>query len=333
MPQPFRRAVQQLSLAPAERLGPGRIDRSPDAVAIRDQQKILRHVPDPVALPRLLFDALRQRRIQLGEFTGNQLMVMDIGVGADPADDLAMLVARRHRAGKKPTIGAVGTAQAEFNFISLAGADRLRPAGDRARNIVGVNDLAPFVAVEFPRTGARIFVDARIEPVQQSVGPRGPDMMRHGLGEGTEFRFALPQRLLRDHLLGDIGVRANQAYGSSVPVALDGGSDRNPARLAVAWTNDPVLGVIVANVARDGIAEFLFSGFAILGMDAPDPVLVGFVGRFRRQPVNQQIFRRPAIAEAGLSNRPPGRRSGRFAARAQVRPRVQARPPSRAVPG
>ena len=82
-------------------------------------------------------------------------------------------------------------------------------------------------------------------------------------------------------------------------VALDGGSHRNPARLSVAWANDPVLRGIVANVARDGIAEFLFGGFAILGMDAPDPVLMGFVDRFRRQPVNQQIFRRPAIVEAG----------------------------------
>ena len=123
--------------------------------------------------------------------------------------------------------------------------------------------------------------------------------MRHGLGQRAEFLFALPQRLLRHHLFGDIGVRADQADGLAVLVALDGGSDRNPAHLAVAGTNDPVLHGIFADVAGDGVAEFLFGGFAILGMDAPDPVLVGLVGRIRRQPVNQQIFRRPAIAEAG----------------------------------
>ena len=88
-------------------------------------------------------------------------------------------------------------------------------------------------------------------------------MVRHGFGEGAEFRFALPQRLLGDHLLGDIGVRADQAYGLSGSVALDSGSHRNPARLTVAWANDPVLRGIVANFARDGITEFLFGGFAV----------------------------------------------------------------------
>ena len=123
--------------------------------------------------------------------------------------------------------------------------------------------------------------------------------MRHGFGERAEFLFALPQRLLRHHLLGDIGMRADQADGFAVLVALDGGLDRNPAHLAVAGANDPVLHGVVADVAGDGVAEFLLGGFAILGMDAPDPVLVGLVGRIRRQPVNQQIFRRAAIAEAG----------------------------------
>ena len=274
--QPFRGAVEQFGLAPAERSGPGRVDRSPDAVAIGDQQKVLRHVPDPVALAGLFLDALRQRRIQFGELAGNQLVIMDIGVGADPADDLALLVARRHRPRQKPPERAVGAAQAEFDFVGFAAADRLRPHRDRGRKIVGVDDLAPLIAVEFAGTGARIFINARIEPVQQSVGPRGPDVMRHGFGERAEFLFALPQRLLGHHLLGDIGVRADQADGLAVRVALDGGSHRNPARLAVARTNDPVLHGVFANLARDGIAEFLFGGFAILGMDAPDPVLVGF---------------------------------------------------------
>ena len=187
MLQPFRGAVQQFGLAPAERSGPGRIDRSPDAVAIGDQQQVLRHVPDPVALPGLFLDALRQRRIQFGELVGK----------------LA---------------------------VSL---------------------------------------------------------------------LALPKRLLRHHLLGDIAVRADQADGRSILVALDGGFDRNPPRLAVARPDDPVLHAVFAHVAGDGIAEFPFGGFAVLGMDALHPVLMGLVGGIRRQPVNQQIFRRPAVAEAG----------------------------------
>ena len=37
---------------------------------------------------------------------------------------------------------------------------------------------------------------------------------------------------------------------------------------------------------------------AVVGMDAVDPVFVGFVGRVRRQAVDDQIFRRAAILEA-----------------------------------
>ena len=72
MLQPFRGAVQQLGLAPAQRARPCRIDRAPDAVAIRHQQQILRHVPDPVALAGLFLDALRQRGVELGELVGQR---------------------------------------------------------------------------------------------------------------------------------------------------------------------------------------------------------------------------------------------------------------------
>ena len=157
MLQPFRSTVQQFSFAPAQRSGACRVDRSPDAVAIRDHQKILRHVPDPVALPGLFLDALRQRRIQLGE-------------------------------------------------------------------------LVRKLAVSL---------------------------------------FALPQRLLRHHLLGDIGVRADQTDGPPLLVALDRGFDRNPARLAVAGANNPITHGVVAHRAGDSVAEFLLGGFAVLGMDAP----------------------------------------------------------------
>ena len=54
---------------------------------------------------------------------------------------------------------------------------------------------------------------------------------------------------------------------------------------------------VVADIVCDGVAEFFLGGLAILGVDAPDPVLVGFVGRIRRQSMDLQILRRPAIAE------------------------------------
>src|SRR6476661_3298287 len=91
----------------------------------------------------------------------------------------------------------------------------------------------------------------------------------------------------------------DQTDGLSVLIAFNRGLDRNPPRLAVARPNNAVLHRVVAHVARDGVTEFFLGGFAILGMDAIHPVVVRLVCRIRRQPVNQQILRRPAIAEAG----------------------------------
>src|SRR3984885_16246123 len=92
-------------------------------------------------------------------------------------------------------------------------------------------------------------------------------------------------------------MRADQPERLSGRVALDGGFDRNPARLTVAGADDPVSHRVVADIVCDRVAEFLFGGLAILGVNAPDPVLVGFVGSIRPQSMDLQIFRRPAIAE------------------------------------
>src|SRR4051812_129847 len=122
---------------------------------------------------------------------------------------------------------------------------------------------------------------------------------RELIGELAIFLLALPQRPLRFHLLGDIAVRADQADRLAVLVALDGGSHGNPAQLAVARTNDAVLHGIIAHAAANGIAKLLFGSFAIGRMDPAHPVFMAFVDRIRRQPMDQQIFRRAAIAEAG----------------------------------
>jgi hypothetical protein len=79
----------------------------PDAVAVGDQQQILRHVPDAVALAGFLLDPFGQRRIQFGElarklalfrfaFSKRALgfnLLGDIAMGADQTNRLAAFVA------------------------------------------------------------------------------------------------------------------------------------------------------------------------------------------------------------------------------------------------
>src|SRR3954447_4146576 len=106
MLQPFRSAVQQLSLAPPQRTSPRRVNGLPDPVAVRDQQQILRYVPDPVTFPGLFLHALCERRVQLGKLVREiaievfalpkcllrQNLLGDIGMSADQTDRHSMLV-------------------------------------------------------------------------------------------------------------------------------------------------------------------------------------------------------------------------------------------------
>ena len=53
---------------------------------------------------------------------------------------------------------------------------------------------------------------------------------------------------------------------------------------------------VVLVLARHRIEKMPQRPLAIVGMDAVDPVLMGLVDRVRRQAVDDQIFRRAAVA-------------------------------------
>ena len=104
--------------------------------------------------------------------------------------------------------------------------------------------------------------------------------------------------LLRQHPVGDVDMGADQPQRASLAVALDLGDDVDPARLAVVRPHDAVFGGIVLVAAGKRIEKMFDRAFAVVGMDALDPVLVGFVGRIRRQAVDDEIFGRAAVLEA-----------------------------------
>ncbi len=161
-----------------------------------------------------------------------------------------------------------------------------------------MNDFSPLLAIQFADARTRIFINARVEPVESPIGPRRPDMMRDSLSERAKLRFALAQCSLSQHLVGNIGVCADKANGLSCVVAFDDGLHRYPANLSIAWPDNSVQYVVVANVAFDGIAELFLSGFTVLRMNSPNPVFMGLIGCLRRQAMNDQIFRRTMVAEA-----------------------------------
>jgi hypothetical protein len=69
---------------------------------------------------------------------------MDIGVGADPVEDLAAVAADGLGKAQMPAVFAVGGAeQAEFDFIFRAGLEREDPALDDALTVVGMHHVEP----------------------------------------------------------------------------------------------------------------------------------------------------------------------------------------------
>ena len=107
----------------------------------------------------------------------------------------------------------------------------------------------------------------------------------------------LLQRQLGTLTVSDVDVRPDETQRIPFSVALDLGAHMNPAYLSVARTNDAVLRPIFAGAATNRPNEGLFVLFPVLRMDAANPIFVGLVDSFRRQPVNLQVFGRAAILE------------------------------------
>src|SRR5262249_47552482 len=121
---------------------------------------------------------------------------------------------------------------------------------------------------------------------------------RRAVGDQAETFLAFAQRLPRQHLVGDVEIGPDQAQRAPGAVAFDLGDDADPAALAVIGTDDAVFVGIVLAAGLEHAEQVPDGPLAVVGVDARDPVLIGLVGVFRRQPVDQQIFGGAAVAYA-----------------------------------
>lgn len=104
-------------------------------------------------------------------------LFFDVGVAADPANDLAVRVAHRYPAHQVPAVCAIVAADAELGFILLAMRDRCVPGGLHHGDVVVVNDAAPAVPIELSCLRAGVCVHLLVEPVELSIGGRRPDVV------------------------------------------------------------------------------------------------------------------------------------------------------------
>ena len=167
-----------------------------------------------------------------------------------------------------------------------------------ARQIIWMQDLAP---VE----NQRLLV-AEPEKIQiglvgegaRAIEPGHPDRHRGAVGDQAEALLAFAQGFLCQHAVGNIDMRADQPQRVTKRVAIDPCLHCNPAHLAVARPDNTILRCIVGGPIGDSLEERPFGLAAILGVDAPDPIVMGLPCGLGWKAVDRQIFRRPPVTEA-----------------------------------
>ncbi len=150
----------------------GRLRRQIDAV-----DGHARHLGEHVARRELLQDA-RHALLRAA-------LIVDVGVGAEPADHAAVAVAQRKRARQEPPV-PVGAAQPELHIERLARGDGVGPAPHDFQEVVRVMHALPAPAEGLLARLARVLVPAVVVPVDRTGRVGRPDELRHRREERLE---------------------------------------------------------------------------------------------------------------------------------------------------
>ena len=162
---------------------------------------------------RALGHALLQQIIGLLQRCFGLLDLFDIGASAEPFQNLAVRPAHRRAADQPPAIDAIGTPQTAFQRVGFVVLRRTLPGIPGALLVIGVEGRVPAMAVTFLHRHPRVVHPLLIEIDVPTIGPGGPDDLRHGLRQGAKLLLAhaqgllrpLAQRLLGPLALGDVG--------------------------------------------------------------------------------------------------------------------------------
>ncbi len=245
-----------------------------------------------------LRDPQFQDFVQLPQILLGLLGHGDVVRDADEADVVAGRIPARLGFRAQPAVFARSVAVARFQHERLERS----LAGDRfLHDPLLVVRVKPFAPVE--RDG---FLERQSEKVDIGLVGKGaravelgdPHRHRCAVCDEAKTLLAFAQLLLGQHPVGGVDMGADQPQRASLAVAFELGDDVDPARLAVARPHDAIGSRVVLVTAGKRVEKLFDRAFAVLGMDARDPVFVGFVGRIRRQAVDDEIFRRAAILEA-----------------------------------
>ena len=124
------------------------------------------------------------------------LALGDVGVGAKPPYDLAVLVPNGQGVREEPAVLPVAAAQGEGVFPGLAGFPGALDAFHHPVHMRGVVDGGPAPPLHLLEGGAGVVVPALVVPEDPARGVSHPGELRDVVGEDAEAFFALSQRRL-----------------------------------------------------------------------------------------------------------------------------------------
>src|SRR5690606_24343862 len=125
----------------------------------------------------------------------------DVGIGAEPVDDLAEFVANRQGTGEEPAVLAVLAAQGEGFLPDRTDRHGALHRGAHPDVMVGMMHRTPAQGAHGFQRGAGVVVPALVVPVDAARGVGHPGELAHVVGQGAELLLAGAQGPFRAHAL------------------------------------------------------------------------------------------------------------------------------------
>src|SRR5262249_6098444 len=141
-------------------------------------------------------DNARQPLLAFAQRLLGLFLVINVRIGTEPLDDLAVRISQRPGSRLEPTVHAVIAADAVLDIETLAGRHSLLPGCNQWLTVVGVNLPQPVKAELLGFRDAGVSDILRADVVTSSVGPASPDELRQGFGQLPEAALTFAQRLL-----------------------------------------------------------------------------------------------------------------------------------------
>src|ERR1700722_16127066 len=117
--------------------------------------------------------------------------VFDVGLQDAPADDAPLGISQREAVDMEPAVDAIGAAVAAFDFIAIAGFDRLPPHRDDVREIIRMNGVGGRPAFQVIESLAEIFQGQLIDEFNFAGCRRDGDGSRNAVNDQSKITQGL----------------------------------------------------------------------------------------------------------------------------------------------